>query len=242
MPPPLTVAVAQTTPVPADVEANVRDHARTVQRAGASGARLCVFPELSLTGYELAAIAKAPGLMAVTSDDGRLDPIRDACSATGVTALVGAPLRTPKGLQLATLVIGPTGDHGDSYGKMHLHGAERDIFVPGREHRILELDGWRLGLAVCYDAAVPEHADEVHAAGADAYVVSALYCAGEEHRLAEQTSRAAALGMWVVLAQFVGTTGPFQAIGRSGVWQPGGATASQLTDSLPGLAIVRLAR
>jgi predicted amidohydrolase len=62
---PLRVAVAQPPCVPYDVAVNAVTHAATVCSAGA---RVVVFPELSLTGYEL----DAP---AITVEDPRLAPI-----------------------------------------------------------------------------------------------------------------------------------------------------------------------
>ncbi|MFB6987174.1 nitrilase-related carbon-nitrogen hydrolase [Streptomyces sp. NPDC056178] len=62
---PLTVAVAQPGCTPLDIAANAAAHAEAV---GRSGARLVVLPELSLTGYDLAAPA-------VSADDPRLRPL-----------------------------------------------------------------------------------------------------------------------------------------------------------------------
>jgi predicted amidohydrolase len=84
---PLVVAVAQPSCVPDDVAANAVMHAATVR---AAGARVVVFPELSLTGYEL----DAP---AITVDDPRLTPIAEACVETGSVALVGAPVQGDAG-------------------------------------------------------------------------------------------------------------------------------------------------
>ena len=47
------VALAQVAPALGDVEANVRLHLRIARAAAQDGARLVVFPELSLTGYRL---------------------------------------------------------------------------------------------------------------------------------------------------------------------------------------------
>ncbi|SFX70081.1 hypothetical protein OH786_29830 [Streptomyces atratus] len=73
MPVPLAVAVAQPSCVPLDVAANAAAHAEAVRR---SGARLVVFPELSLTGHDLAAEAVSP-------DDPRLRPLVAACREAG---------------------------------------------------------------------------------------------------------------------------------------------------------------
>ncbi|MCW2967849.1 MAG: carbon-nitrogen hydrolase family protein [Solirubrobacteraceae bacterium] len=55
-------AVAQIAAVPADVKANVAQHAELIGEAAQAGAGIVVFPELSLTGYELAAVATDPTL------------------------------------------------------------------------------------------------------------------------------------------------------------------------------------
>ena len=44
----LSLAAAQTTPVPGDVPANVRQHLELVERAAIENVQLMVFPELSL--------------------------------------------------------------------------------------------------------------------------------------------------------------------------------------------------
>ena len=63
---------------------------------------------------------------------------------------------------LATLAV--TGQGARCvYGKMWLHGAESDRFTPGEKPQVLVVDGRRLGLAVCYDAAVPQHAADTAA-------------------------------------------------------------------------------
>src|SRR6202012_5795918 len=82
VPGPLIVAVAPPPGVAHDVAANARAHAAAIRRAGA---RVVVFPELSLTGYELDAAPVDPA-------DPRLTPIIRACADTGATALLGAPI------------------------------------------------------------------------------------------------------------------------------------------------------
>ncbi|HEX6343182.1 carbon-nitrogen hydrolase family protein [Umezawaea sp.] len=228
----MRVAAIQTTPLALDVAGNAVEHARLIAEAASD---VCVFPELSLTGYEL------DPLSPITDEDGRLDPVRDACRTDEVYALVGAPLSTSDGVLVATLVVGPTGEVLGHYGKKHLHGGERELFVAGDHHLVLEVDDWRLGLAVCYDAAVPEHAEAVRAGGADAYLVSALFEEGTEQRLVEQATSAAELGMWVVLAQYTGRTGGHDTFGGSGVWRPGGVVQARLGRE-PGIARATLVR
>lgn len=215
----LTVAVAQPACADLDVAFNAGRQAGVVQ---AAGARVVVFPELSLTGYDLA----APG-MAV--DDSRLDPIRAACGSAGAIALVGAPVREDDGREyIATLAV--TGESTTVvYRKMHLHGEEVHRFTPGEKPEVLEIDGWRLGLAICFDAAVPQHAADTAALTIDAYVASTLYEAGQAARRdRHMRDRAATHGVWVVLSTAAGPSGEYrQTSGGSGVWAPDGRLLAQ---------------
>ena len=116
---PLTIAVAQPPCVPYDVAANAATHAAAVRSAGA---RVVVFPELSLTGYEL----DAP---AITAADPRLAPIAVACAEEGALALVGAPVQDEPGRShIAMVAIDGTGARV-AYRKMWLGTAEAQRFT-----------------------------------------------------------------------------------------------------------------
>src|SRR5579859_7585015 len=117
---PLSVAVAQPACVPYDVAANARTHAAAVRSAAA---RVVVFPELSLTGYELDAPAIAP-------EDPRLGPLVEACAETGSVALVGAPLRGEAGREhIAMLAVDASGARV-AYRKVWVDATE-SRFTPG---------------------------------------------------------------------------------------------------------------
>ena len=47
------ISAAQTCPVKGDVNANLDEHLRLIDLAASEGAQVVVFPELSLTGYEI---------------------------------------------------------------------------------------------------------------------------------------------------------------------------------------------
>lgn len=213
---PLVVAVAQPLCVSHDVAANAVAHAAAVCSADA---RVVVFPELSLTGYELDATA-------ITADDPRLAPIVEACAAAGSVALVGAPLR---GDYIAMFAVDGAGSTV-VYRKMWLGTAEAERFVPGEATAVYEVDGWRLGLAICKDTGVPRHADDTAALGIDAYVAGVVESAGELDRQNERARRVAVdHRVWVATAGFAGSTGGGyeHAAGCSAIWAPGGEVIAQ---------------
>lgn len=219
---PLPIAVAQPLCVAYDVAANALAHAAAIR---AARARVVVFPELSLTGYEL----DAP---AVTVEDPRLVPIVEACAGAGSLALVGAPVHGDGGegrSHIAMLAVDATGV-AVAYRKMWLGDAESKRFTAGDEPVAVDVDGWRLGLAICKDTGIPRHSSETAALGIDAYVAGVLELAEDEAILDERARRVATgHGIWVATASFAGATGGgySRAAGRSGIWAPSGVAIAR---------------
>jgi predicted amidohydrolase len=234
MPAPLVVAAAQPRCKPADVAANARAHADAVR---AARARVVVFPELSLTGYELD--AEPVPLSAPV-----LAPLVEACDRTGCVAFAGAPVADGKRRYIAALRIDGTGATV-AYRKAHLGGDERACFSPGDGPVVAELDGWRLGLGICKDTGVGEHTAATAALGIDAYVAGLVH---RPHELAEQDARgrriAAACGAYVVFASCAGPAGGGYGAtaGRSTIWSPDGSVIARAGDAPDDVARARLGR
>ncbi|MGF7238455.1 MAG: carbon-nitrogen hydrolase family protein [Frankia sp.] len=217
---PLVIAVAQPRCVSHAIEANAVTHAAAVRGARA---RVVVFPELSLTGYELDAPVIHP-------DDPRLLPIVEACAQTRSLALVGAPVPGRAGRShIATMAIDGTGAVV-AYRKMCLGSAEAERFTPGAEPAVLDVDGWRLGLAICKDTSIRQHAADTAALGIDAYVAGTVNAAEEA---GEQAARARRIArehqVWVAVASFAGSTGGGydRAAGHSTIRAPDGAVLAE---------------
>lgn len=209
------IAVAQPPCTPCDVAVNARAHAAAVR---AAGARVVVFPELSLTGYEFAAPA-------VEAGDPRLAPLVEACASTGSIALAGAPVAADdRGTCIAMLAV-DAGGAVVAYRKVWLGGSESGRFVAGPAPAVLEIDGWRLGLAICKDTGVARHAADTAALGIDAYVAGVLELE-EDAAIPEERARriAAEHRVWVAIASFAGPTGQGyeRSAGGSGIWAPDG--------------------
>ena len=217
---PLVIAVAQPLCMPYDVARNAATHAATVFSAGA---RVVVFPELSLTGYEL----DAP---AITVGDPRLAPLVEACAETGSLALVGAPVNGEAGRShIAMLAVEGTGATV-AYHKLYVDATESKWFIPGDRPAVLVVDGWRLGLAICRDTGIPRHRADTAALGIDAYVAATLMF-GHETALQDERARCIAIDLqvWVAVASFAGPTGGGYAetAGASGIWGSDGVVVAQ---------------
>ncbi|GAB3841047.1 carbon-nitrogen hydrolase family protein [Micromonospora andamanensis] len=214
--PPLSIAVAQPRCVAYDIDANVAAHAELVR---AAAARVVVFPELSLTGYELDAAAVDPS-------DSRLAPLVTVCATLGALALVGAPVA---GEHIATLAVDGAGARV-AYRKMWLGDVEARRFRPGPAPVVLDVDGWRVGLAICKDTGVEEHAARTCAAGVDVYAASIVDSAAEAHVPDQRASRISTTHRVVVaVASFAGAAGGgfAETAGRSAIWGPDGSVLAR---------------
>lgn len=214
----LTIAVAQPPSRACDVAANAVSHADVIR---AASARVVAFPEMSLTGYEL----DAP---AVDLADRRLRPVIDACAMTGSVALLGAPTASDLGDHISVIAVDELGVRV-AYRKMWLSDKEAERFVPGPSPVVLDVDGWRLGLAICKDTGIPEHADATARLGMDVYVAGVLDSA-DDASVQEQRARrvAAHHRVWVAVASFAGSAGGGYevAAAQSRIWSPDGVVVA----------------
>ncbi len=228
----LWVAAAQPRLIDGDVVANVAAHVDAVRRAGA---RLVVFPELSLTGYDV-------GAESTTPDDPRLTPLVQACAASGSVALVGAPIDHHGAHRIGALLVRGTGVEV-VYAKMCLGGAEPDYFVASDEVGIFEVDSWRVGVGLCKDTRILEHLRAVRAEGIDLYVAGLIHAPDELHEFDQRARRIAQkMHVPVVFAGYAGRTGPFPATsGGSGVWDAAGDPVARAGADPGEVVTVRLA-
>jgi predicted amidohydrolase len=122
---------------------------------------------------------------------------------------------------------------------MWLGPAEAERFTPGSDPAVIEVDGWRLGLAVCKDTGIVQHAADTAAAGMDVYVAGVLEHAVEAAVPDERARRVAAdHGVAVVMASFAGSTGGgyAEAAGGSGIWTADGEVLTRVGPEVDAIA------
>jgi predicted amidohydrolase len=241
-----SLAAAQTIPVRGDVEANLERHLRLVRVASEAQARLLVFPELSLTGYELDLAAE----LAFSEKDPRLAPLVDAASEGSITLVVGAPLRLGERLHIGAFIIAPDGSL-DVYTKHHLGAfsasasadgvippAERTVFSPGDRNPLLRLGGHTAAVAVCADTGRPSHPHAAAERGADTYLASMFVIPSDyEQDAANLGAYAVRHALAVVLSNFGGPSGGLASAGRSTIWSEQGERLARLEASGSGVVV-----
>lgn len=214
------IAAIQSISIAGNIEANVAHHVRLAKNAARHGARFALFPELSLTGYELAIAHQ----VAIRQDDVRLTELSVVAKDAGITIVVGAPIVGEDGkLYIAALSFRPDG-RIDRYTKQHLHEGEARIFAAGEGGVPMDIHGQKIALAVCADISHASHPQQASKDGASIYAASVLVSDNgyaTDSGLLERYAKDCA--MLVVMANHGGTTGGWKSAGRSAIWDSNGA-------------------
>jgi predicted amidohydrolase len=241
-----SIGAAQTVPTRGNVEANVEQHVRLVHAAAEEQAQVLVFPELSLTGYELDLAHD----LAFSQRDPRLAPLIEAASSCSTTLIVGAPVGIGSRLHIGAFIVAPDRPVG-LYTKHNLGAfsnsarvdgivppAEATVFSPGNRNPLVRFSGHTAAVAVCADTGRPSHPQEAADRGARTYFASMFVIPSEfERETANLRAYAVRHSMTVVLANYGGPSGGLASAGRSGIWSEKGELLAQLEASGAGVAV-----
>lgn len=245
---PWSMALVQAEPVAGDVAAGVQAVTRHLnalreRSPAAAPVRLAVFPELFLGGYDLARTAE----VAVRLDEPPLAGIARAARDSGIALVCGFAERAADGRLLnSAAAIDAGGRLQAVYRKTHLFAAEHRVFAAGDEPVVVDLDGVRLGLGICFDLELPEYSRLLALRGAQVLCFpTANMVPWAHYQRVYAPARAMENQCFVAVCNRVGTEGGFEFFGESGVWgpegsrlaaAPQGAEACVLASMDPGLA------
>lgn len=211
-------AIAQPVVVRGDIAANVARHLVLAEAAARQGARLVLFPELALTGYEPSLAAA----LALDVADSALEPLREAAVRLGIVVVTGGPWKTAGLPRIAALSFLPDGTL-QLYTKQYLHAGEEAAFAAGDGGAGLRLDSAYVALAVCADIAHADHPAAAARGGADLYAASVLVSEqGYETDAGLLRGYAREHRMPVAMANHGGPTGGWGSAGRSALWDENG--------------------
>ena len=116
-----------------------------------SPADIVLFPELSSCGY----MYEDPKELAPFSDSvDALAPLEALSARTGKLFVGGFAERAGDGLHNAAYAVGPDGT--TVYRKIHLWNREKLLFKEGDRPCVIEFDGRKIGVEICYDLQFPE--------------------------------------------------------------------------------------
>jgi 5-aminopentanamidase len=148
-----------------------RLEARATDAAG-RGARLLICPEMFLSGYNIG--AEQASHLAEPANGPSLSRAGKIAREHDIALLLGYPERAEGGaIYNAVQLIGRDGAALANYRKCHLFGdLDRGMFRPGsRPSGVVDLEGVRVGLLICYDVEFPENVRLLALQGAELVAV-----------------------------------------------------------------------
>jgi len=207
----------------ADVERNLSRVAHAASRAAADGAGILLCPELMLTGYN---VGRDPiGDLAESVDGPAAQRIAAIAAANNIAIVYGYPERAGDAIYNAAQLIDRDGTARLNYRKTHLFGnAERETFTAGKDlSQVTDIDGWMIGILVCYDVEFPEPVRLLALAAAELVLVpTALMQPYDALPSILIPARAYENQLYVAYANYCGTAGNVTYCGSSLIAAPDG--------------------
>jgi len=236
----------------ADKGDNLEQAERLVAEAASTGADVVVLPE------KWNAIGHSEELHAAAEELDTGESVRALAGwarGHGIT-LVGGSITERRDdrekLSNTCIVLDPEGDLAAVYRKIHLFDVEAgghvyresDAEEPGEEAVVAEIEGWPVGLTVCYDLRFPELYRILALEGALLFTVPAHFTlyTGKDHWELLLRARAVENQCYVAAAAQVGETLPGKlSFGRSSIVDPWGIVLAQAADA-PGVIVADVDR
>ena len=235
-----------------DVSANLASIMALTRQAASAGARLVALPEYATYLGPNSAL----GDVGESVQDGpTVTAVRDLARQLNIAVLLGSLVeRSPTGhLYNTSVLIDADGRVARTYRKVHLFSStlpgatatEADRITAGSELAVVDYDGWRIGMSICYDVRFPELYRELSALGAGVLTVPAAFTSvtGKDHWDVLLRARAIENQAYVIAPAQIGRFEGGESYGRSCVIDPWGTVLAVVGDSEgTGIAIAELDR
>lgn len=145
-----------------------------ITEAAAKRAKLLLLPECALTGYPGDDPKMIEEIDFAAAQDGICE-IEKLSAAYDISILCGTVERVGEICYNSALLFSPGEPAKTLYRKRALWGWDADHFSPGAdESGIVEIDGYRIGVRICYEIRFPEYFRELFRQQTDCAVV--LFC------------------------------------------------------------------
>ncbi len=231
----MKLATAQINPKKEDINYNLNEHYRFIELASQQRADLIVFPEMSITGYELEDAKE----FSLTVNDSRLNLLKQLAIEKQMTIIVGAPIRIDNHLYIGSFVMRPD-NNTLLYTKQFLHSGEDRYFTPSTEYNpLIKIGNERINLAICADIENSNHIKNANTKGCTIYIPSIFYTpngiSSVHKKLADYAKK---YSIDILMSNFCGDSWEYKAAGQCGFWNNKGELIGSLNNITPGLLIV----
>jgi predicted amidohydrolase len=223
---------------------------KAIAETAEQGAKLIVFGEIFINGYETNEFTPLY-LLAESDDDPYVARLAQEARERDVHIIIGASTHKgafPGQAYNSALLIGPGGLVG-VYSKTHIASfafdgrvaAEKAWWCPGEDIPVFETPLGRIGIEICYDNSFPEVSRTLTLKGAELIVnISAAVAGFEEHWTKHLYVRSSENVVWFLHVSIVGLQRHFETFGWSRVFSPKGEVVFEAPHGQEAVAVTRI--
>lgn len=224
-----------------DISNDIRNNAavilENINEAAQRDVDLLIFPEMSLTGFNLQALLQ-PNFRDNLSV--YLEQIFSRVEEQGIGVIVGhVSFRHTKMLNSATVMLPGGIKHG--YDKINLTDAEKGYFIPGSDLLNFTYKDCNFGVIICRDQNYPELAFNTCVNGSALIILAAHYYKPAEARAKLDKNRALPIARavenscHVFLSNTIGSHIGMNSLGNSMIVNPEGIVIAQADEFSPAI-------
>jgi len=227
----MKICAAQLKSKSGDIEFNIIEHFKLIEKAIGHGAELICFPELSLTGYE----PKLAKSLCIELNDKRFDPFQKLSDENKIIICVGMPIKAEDGILIGLVILQPNTER-TLYSKQLLHEDETPFFIPGNNQALIMCGTEIIAPAICFESIQPSHASNVKKQGASIYLASvAKHKLGVNKGYEHYSSISSEYSYITLMSNCYGYCDNFESSGSSAVWDKEGNPVAKLSHSENGI-------
>lgn len=231
----MKIGIVQLKPLKGDIEGNLDIHLKFIADSLEKQPDLLMFPELSLTGYEVE-LAKD---LAILPNDSRLIPLQEISDKHNIILCVGAPTMNDDNNLFISMIIFQPHKERFIYSKQFLYPTETGIFTAGNTPCIISYDEKnKIAPAICYELSNNDHTDYARKMNATIYMASVLNSInGVAADLKRLSHIASTNQMTTFMSNYIGESGGYECAGQSSIWNSKGELMAQFDDKTEGILI-----
>jgi predicted amidohydrolase len=229
----MKICIAQIKSIRGQVQTNIENHLAWVERAIQLKSDVIIFPELSISNYE-PELAQA---LATNVEDPIFIPFQKLADKDQITIGAGMPTKAKNGIHISMLIFKPNVAPA-VYSKQMLHADELPCFVEGNTQTILDFNGIKIGLGICYETLQREHFVNAKKLGANIYVASVAKPKGGVEKAYEHFPKIAdEFKIPILMSNCIGPCDNFISLGQSAAWNKNGEILGRLNGENEGLLV-----
>lgn len=155
--------------VSSDLESNYHRIQAGIQQAVKNGVEFLVFPECALTGYPPRDIENASSV-GFDKLNCIYEDLQNSADVHLLHVLVGSIDKIEGSCYNSALLFAPHRERR-VYHKRALWGWDKDNFSKGQQQGIFDINGWRIGVRICFEVRFPEFFRELYRENTDLNVI-----------------------------------------------------------------------